>query len=181
MLIAEPLILARLQAALAAQDPPVRVCSSASVAGVLDIAAHCPLVLVHPVAASNVQRSVDNFVLEEVQTWKVVVVVKNIPDTREFASDYQAAGALAELVIRALAGWEPDAEFYKAMEYTERQETEVGSGFTEIPLVFETRYTLNNDPPAPLDSFLTANITHDLKLPVASGEPEGVDEVPLPQ
>lgn len=184
MLIAEPLILARLAAQLAlitpALDVPPRICSSATVAGTLDVAQHCPLVLLHPARASKAERTPDDL-LYEVQVWKVVLVVKNIPNTRDFSADYQAASTLLRAIVIALEGWEPGATF-NAMRYTARLETEVGSGFSEFPLEFETRFALSTVPAAPSpDDFLTANIKHDLKLPESSGEPEAVDTVGLPQ
>lgn len=184
MLTAEPLILARLTAQLAllspAPDVPPRVCSSATVAGTMDVAQYCPLVLLHPARAEKADRTPDDLLYEN-QIWKVVVVVKNIPNTRDFSANYQAAGVLLEAVVKALEGWEPAADF-NALRYTARLETEVGSGFSEFPLEFETRFTLSTVPAAPSpDNFLTANVKHDLKLPEASGEPEAVDTVQLPQ
>ena len=184
MLAAEPLILARLSAQLALLSPapevPPRVCSSATVAGTLDVAQHCPLVLLRPARADKAERKPDDL-LYETQTWKVVVVVKNIPNTRDFTADYQAAGALLQAVVKALDGWEPAAAF-NAMRYTARLETEVGAGFSEFPLEFETRFALSTVPVEPsTDPFQTANIKHDLKPPESSGEPEAVDNVTLPQ
>jgi hypothetical protein len=185
VLAAEPLILARLtaQLALISPEPDVlpRVCSSATIAGTVDVAQHCPLVVVHPASASKAERTPDDL-LYETQTWKVVVVVKNIPNTRDFSADYQAAGVLLQAIVLALEGWEP-ATSYNAMRYTARLETEVGAGFSEFPLEFTTRFALSTvlAEPSP-DAFITANVTQDIKPPVAtSGEPEAVDNVSLPQ
>lgn len=185
MLAAEPLILARLAAQLLLLSPapevPPRACSSATVAGVIDVAQHCPLVLLHPARADKAERTSDDLLVER-QIWKVVVVVKNIPNTRDFNADYQAAGVLLEAIVKALDGWEPAAA-YNALRYNARLETEVGQGFSEFPLEFETRFALSTVPIEPTpDSFITANVTHDLKPPVAtSGEPEAVDTVTLTQ
>lgn len=184
MLAAEPLILARLTAQLALLSPAPeiapRACSSATIAGTADIAQHCPLVVLHPARADKAERTPDDL-LYEVQVWKVVVVVKNIPNTRDFSADYQAAGIFLKAIVQALDGWEPDSAF-NAMRYTARLETEVGAGFSEFPLEFSTRFALSTVPSdAALDPFGTANVKHDLKPPVASGEPEAVDNVSLPQ
>lgn len=184
MLAAEPLILARLtaQLALISPEPEVlpRVCSSATVAGVIDIAQHCPLVLLHPARAEKAERTPDDLLYEN-QIWKVVVVVKNIPNTRDFSADYQAASVFLEAIVKALEGWSPAAA-YNAMRYTARLETEVGPGFSEFALEFETRFAISTVPlePSP-DDFITANVKQDIKLPAASGEPEAVDNVSLPQ
>lgn len=184
MLAAEPLILARLtaQLALIIPEPEVlpRICSSATVAGVIDIAQHCPLVLLHPARAEKAERTPDDLLYEN-QIWKVVAVVKNIPNTRDFSADYQAASVFLEAIVKALEGWAPAAA-YNAMRYTARLETEVGPGFSEFALEFETRFTLSTVPSdATLDAFVTARVTQDLKKPVASGEPEAVDTVTLTQ
>lgn len=184
MLAAEPLILARLtaQLALISPEPDVlpRICSSATVAGVIDVAQHCPLVLLHPARAEKAERAPDDLLYEN-QIWKVVLVVKNIPNTRDFSADYQAASVFLEAIVKALEGWAPAAD-YNAMRYNARLETEVGQGFSEFALEFETRFALSTVPVEPsTDPFETANVKHDLKPPAASGEPEAVDDVQLPQ
>lgn len=182
MLTAEPLIIARLKAQVpnaADPMPTVRVCSSATVAGVTDIAAICPLVLVHPARADKTERPSDDLLLER-QLWKLVVVVKNIPNTREFSANFQEAGALLKAVVLALDGWSP-AEAFNALQYAGRLETEVGQGFSEFPIEFETRYTLSTVPAAPSpDAFLTANVKQDINTAQAS-EPVAEDEIELPQ
>lgn len=184
MLAAEPLILARLVAQLALLSPapevPPRICSSATIAGTVDVAQHCPLVVLHPARADKAERTPDDLLYEN-QIWKVVVVVKNIPNTRDFSADYQAAGVLLEAVVKALEGWTPAAAF-NAMNYNARLETEVGAGFSEFALEFSTRFVLSTVPSdAALNPFVTARITQDLKKPVVSGEPEAIDTVTLPQ
>lgn len=182
MLTAEPLIIARLKAQVPnAADPlpAVRVCSSATVAGVADIAAICPLVLVHPGRSDKTERPSDDLLLER-QTWAVVVIVKNIPDIREFKANYQEAGALLKSAILALDGWSPSAPF-NALQYAGRPDPEVGKGFSEFPIEFETRYSLSTVPAAPSpDDFLSANVKQDINTAQAS-EPVAEDDIPLPQ
>lgn len=183
MLTAEPAILTRLAAQIAAMSPPMspapRACSSATIAGSLDVAALCPLVVVHPARAEKIERGSDDLLTEH-QIWKVVVVVKNVPNITQLTVNYQAVSLLLETLVRALEGWAP-AEAFNAMRYVGRLETEVGQGFTEFPIEFQTRFALSTVPSAPsADDFLTADVQYDI-APTTTGEPVAEDEIPLPQ
>lgn len=179
MLTAEPLIIARLKAQLPVTVPPARVASSASVAGSLDIAQHCPLVLVHPGRSDSVDQTLDDLILET-QVWRIVVVVKNVPDTRTFAADYAAAGALLRSIVIALDGFNIGADF-DALKFVARAEPEVGQGFSEFALEFKTKFTLHTTLATPTpDSFITFDQTYDLDT-TQTGDPVAEDTVTLPQ
>lgn len=181
MLTAEPLIITRLKAELPVTVPPTRVTSSAAVAGTLDIAKYCPLVLVHPGGSESIDETYDDCIVE-VQTWRVVLVVKNVPDVT-FAATYAAAGALLRSIVLALDGYKLSADF-DALKWSARSEPEVGGqnlGFSEFALEFKTKFTLSTVPVAPTpDSFITFDEKYDLDT-AQTGEPVAEDNITLPQ
>lgn len=179
MLTAETAIIARLQAQLPVTVPPIRVSSSAAVAGTVDIATLCPLVLVHPGPGNEAGQSFDDGIVEE-QTWRVVLVVKNIPD-RNLAATYQAAGQVLSQIVVALDGFRELGEGYEALKYTGRADPDVAVGFSEFTLEFKTTYTLSTVPAEPSpDAFITFDAQYDLDTAQA-GEPVAEDNVTLPQ
>lgn len=181
MLTAEPLIIARLKAELPVTVPPTRVTSSAAVAGTLDIAKYCPLVLVHPGGSASIDNRYDDSIVE-VQIWRVVLVVKNIPDAT-FAATYAAAGALLRAIALALDGYKLSADF-DALKFAARSEPEVGGqnlGVSEFELEFQTKFTLSTVPATPTtDSFITFDEKYDLDTAQA-GDPVAEDKITLPQ
>lgn len=183
MLDAEPIIIQRLAAAITvmspAMSPAPRVCSSASIAGSLDVSAVCPLVVVHPARSENVDSRADDL-LSETQVWWVVVVLKNVPNLTQFTTNFQEVSALLKTIARALDGWAP-LSTANAMRYFARLDTKVDKGLSEFPLEFRMRYVLSTEPAAPTPNTLaTVDVKTDI-APGVSGEPVAEDQITLPQ
>lgn len=183
MLTAETAIIQRLTDEIAAMNPPTsppaRVCSSAAIAGQMDLAQFCPLVVVHPARADGIERGADDLVTEN-QVWRIVLATKSIPDTLQLTGDHQAAGVVIKTIVRALEGFEP-GDAFNALRYVARLEVELGQGFVEFPLEFRTRFALSTVPAAPTpDSYVTHDQQYNIDTP-QTGEPVAEDTVILPQ
>ena len=178
MLIAEPLIIARLKAQLPKTAPPTHVTSSAAIAGTLDIAQYLPLVIVHPGGSESIGPGSHDTVVDT-QFWMVILIVKNVPDNT-FAATYAAAGALLREIVLALDGFTL-GEGFDALKFTARSEPEVAQGFCEFQLEFKTRFTLSTAPTTPTaDNFITFDETYNIDT-AQTGEPVAEDRITLPQ
>lgn len=137
LLAAEPLIIAQLKTITGVTG--LKVASTASVVGTLDITSQCPALFVHPgesEIAAEIQRGLAQ---SEEESWEVVAAVKLIPDPANLTKTYQSeAGSLMNKVVEKLVGWAPSSEF-GAMRYAGRDKPEVLSGHAEFGLRFKVR------------------------------------------
>lgn len=137
LLAAEPLIIDRLKTITGVTG--LKVSSTASIVGTVDITAQCPALFVHPGASeigAEIQRGLAQ---SEEEEWEVVAAVKLIPDPSNLAKTYQSeAGSLLNKVVEKLVGWAPSSEF-GAMRYAGRDKPEVMPGHAEFGLRFKVR------------------------------------------
>lgn len=117
----------------------LKVASTASVVGTLDITSQCPALFVHPGESeigAEIQRGRAQ---SEEESWEVVVAVKLIPDPTSLTKTYQSeAGSLLNKVVEKLVGWTPSSDF-GAMRYAGRDKPEVMPGHAEFGLRFKVR------------------------------------------
>ncbi len=182
MLSAETAIINRLKTWLPVTVPPTNVASSASVAGMgeRDLATLLPLVLVHPGTGADEDQHCEDQI-GEVQTWSVVLVVKNVPDPKTLAATYQAAGLLMKNIVLALDGFRELGPEFGELKYIRRPEPDVSLGFCEFGLEFTCDYHLQTTAVEPTpDAFITFDAQHDLDG-TQTGEPVAEDNVTLPQ
>lgn len=137
LLAAEPLIIARLKEITSVAG--LKVASTASIVGTLDITAQCPALFVHP-GASEISAEIQRGLAQaEEEEWEVVAAVKLIPDPSGLAKTYQSeAGALLNKVVEKLVGWAPSSDF-GAVRYDGRDKPEVMPGHAEFGLRFKVR------------------------------------------
>jgi hypothetical protein len=112
MLSAEPLIVARLEAKLAALNlPALRVLTAPDLAEVAEEQQTVPAVHVVYGGHAISQDQGEGAVVELQQTWHTVVVVRNVRGIRSGEAAREEAGQILDAVFRALTGWRPGAEF----------------------------------------------------------------------
>jgi hypothetical protein len=150
----EPLILARLKAAVATIDPAIlqslqvasaarvtpviNVTSAASIIGTIDISHLLPLIAIQPADSDAVDSSGDFKANLEDRNWLVMVAVGHVPDPTGLSRTYAPHGKLLGLIYNWLAGWTPGPGF-KRMRYGGRAETQIAPGHIEFPMRFAIR------------------------------------------
>lgn len=144
-LAAEPLIIARLKEITSVVG--LKVASTASIVGTLDITAQCPALFVHP-GASEISAEIQRGLAQaEEEEWEVVAAVKLIPDPTNLSKTYQnQAGALLGLVSDKLVGWSPSPELFGAMRYAGRDKPDAQPGYAEFALRFKVRRLIEATP-----------------------------------
>lgn len=131
----EPLLLARLQAAVAPLRPAVHVLTAADLAGVLEEKQLVPAVHVlfgglSPKEAVGPDTRVEC-------TWQTVVAVRNVAAQRKGATQRADAGELLQAVYAALAGWKPAGQC-KPLELTPGAASGYSAGFFYLTLTWRT-------------------------------------------
>lgn len=130
-------IIDRLKAELPAEfdGAPLRVASVASAAGVFNIAAVLPIVLLVPGEApvTDVDRGRG---LIDVREWFVVAALAHKPDMQNLQATYQAGGQLLGQVVQALAGWAPALNGFRELRFAGREAPEIDVDHVRFPLRF---------------------------------------------
>jgi len=131
----EPLLLERLQAALAGVRPAVHVLTAADLADVAEERQLVPAVHVlfgglSPKEAVGPDTRVEC-------TWQTVVAVRNVAAQRKGATQRADAGALLQAVYAALSGWKP-AGHSKPLELAPAAPGGHSNGFFYLPLAWRT-------------------------------------------
>lgn len=140
-LVAEGLILARLEAELAdlSSSAGLKVLSAADLAGVAEGAQHTPSV--HVVYNGDVipgGDSVDEGNYHVIQQrWIVVVAVRNAGNQRTGKAARDDAGPIISRVIKALSGWRPGQGLSPLRRVTAPGPAFTPGGYAYFPLQFE--------------------------------------------
>lgn len=144
MLAAEPLIVARLEAKLAALNPVPRVFTAPDLAGVAEEQQTAPAVHVVYGGHSIAQEQAEGAIVELQQTWHTVVVVRNLRGIRSGEEARADAGEIMGAVFRALSGWRPGAE-YRRLRPTNAPRAGYSKGYGYFPLSWTLRMQMRGD------------------------------------
>lgn len=131
----EPLLLERLQAALAGVRPAVHVLTAAELADVLEEKQLVPAV--HVLFGDLAPKEAVGPDTRVECTWRTVVAVRNVASGRKGATQRADAGELLQAVYAALAGWKP-AGCSKPLELTIGVAGGHSGGFFYLPLTWRT-------------------------------------------
>lgn len=113
MLTAEPLIVARLEAKLAALNSVPRVFTAPDLAGVAEEQQVTPAVYVVYGGPRIGQVLADGAIVELDEVWHTVVVVRNLRGVRSGEAAREDASTILQAVFGALSGWKPSADLRK--------------------------------------------------------------------
>ncbi|MDW7746584.1 hypothetical protein [Halomonas sp.] len=138
-LVAEGLILARLEAQLADLSG-LKVLSAADLAGVTEGAQHTPalhVIYMGDAVPGGEQVDQGNYHVLR-QRWMVVVAVRNARQQRTGQAAREAAGPLLSRAIQALSGWRPGQGLGPLARVSAPAPAFTPGGFGYFPLQFET-------------------------------------------
>ncbi|QPF74194.1 hypothetical protein G8A07_15570 [Roseateles sp. DAIF2] len=131
----EPHIVARLQEALAGQQPAVHVLTEADLADVKEQAQFVPAVHVVWNGFRVLEAGALGRKARLEHTWLCVVAVRNVAGARNGAAARQEAGELIARVGAALAGFKPP-NVYTPMQLAPGPRGGSSKGFMYVPLAF---------------------------------------------
>lgn len=138
----EALLVDRLTSELADLTPKVKILTASDLAGVSEEQQFTPAVhLVYRGYRTTDMRS-DGKVARMQQTWLAVVATRNARQLRTGDAARADAGQIAQRVLRALMGWQPN-NFSKPLMLTDGPEAGFNGGFQYLPLAFTAELAVN--------------------------------------
>lgn len=139
---AEQPIIDRLKAKITAISPDakVNIASAAVIGGSAELTALLPIMFVKPVASQVAEDPQDDDgSAPEMRGWRVVLVVKSLPDLKELKATYATLSrGYLEQIRDALIGWQPSGSG-AALRYAGTPEPSVddAGGWIEFPIDFK--------------------------------------------
>jgi hypothetical protein len=145
-LAAEPLIVARLCAALPQHDRRVRVQTAPDLQGVKEAGQPTPRVDVLYHGDSQVEPQGGGLLTSITQTWICVICIDNVAGLRQGAEARQDAGKLGLAVRQALTArdWSPGEGLSRLEQIASPYAASYSAGRMYLPLAFRTSFQLRS-------------------------------------
>lgn len=132
-LAAEALIIDRLKAKV----PEAKLVQAMPELDIENVAQKCPALIVIYQGDRLSDSALDGQVMIAEQIWSVVVVVKNVKDIAQGAASRVEAGLLMTKAIKALSGWQPNADFKTGLTRINAGGAGYLAGVSWFPLAFK--------------------------------------------